>query len=173
MGFTLFAKSFTIVVSNTGNREKQRRSKMLKQRKGETVGMVGFTGMNLGIFVVEKADKNTITVINKKGVEMIFDRATGIQVNPKDDRYANRIGEPVAKPSSKAPSPTVKTKAVKDEVEVDEVYNDGDEKIEAEPVKPTKGKGKKATPAKKVTKKEEVEFDDDDFEYDDEEEDYD
>ena len=115
---------------------------MLEVKKGAKVIVKGFTGIKLGVFTVDSADKKTITVLKKNGDEMIFDRKTGRQVNVEEgkEKYANSVMEDdgsfvapstrkVAKKKDAAKKTTSKAKA---EPETDE--DDEDD----EPVKKSK-----------------------------------
>ena len=68
---------------------------MLKVKKGDSVILKGFTGIKLGVFQVVSATKKTVTLNKKNGDEMIFDRATGKQLNVEEgkEKYANSIME--------------------------------------------------------------------------------
>lgn len=138
---------------------------MIEVKKGEKVIVKGFTGIKLGVFEVEKADKKTVTILKKNGDEMVFDRKTGKQVNVAEgkEKYANSIMEddgsyvaPSTKKVSKKKADKPVTKKAKPEPEDDEDEDDEEEE-EVKPVKKTKKSAKKA---KKVVE----EDDDDDFE---------
>lgn len=138
---------------------------MIEAKKGEKVIVKGFTGIKLGVFEVEKADKKTVTVLKKNGDEMVFDRKTGKQVNVAEgkEKYANSIMEddgsyvaPSTKKVSKKKAAKPVTKKAKPEPEDDEDEDDEEE----EEVKPVK----KAKKSSKKTKKVVEEDDDDDFE---------
>lgn len=144
---------------------------MIDLKKGDKVILKGFTGIKLGVFVIDSTTKKTVTILKKNGDEMIFDRKTGTQVNVEEgkERYANSIieddGSFVA-PSTQSAS---KRKAVKAKAkQKPEEPEDDEEDFEEEEPKPAK-KSKKTAPAKKSKKtaKEEPEEDeDDDFEED-------
>lgn len=138
---------------------------MIEVKKGEKVIVKGFTGIKLGVFDVEKADKKTVTVLKKNGDEMVFDRKTGKQVNVAEgkEKYANSIMEddgsyvaPSTKKVSKKKAAKPVTKKAKPEPEDDEDEDDEEE----EEVKPVKKAKKSAKKTKKVVE----EDDDDDFE---------
>lgn len=138
---------------------------MIEVKKGEKVIVKGFTGIKLGVFEVEKADKKTVTVLKKNGDEMVFDRKTGKQVNVAEgkEKYANSIMEddgsyvaPSTKKVSKKKAAKPVTKKAKPEPEDDEDEDDEEE----EEVKPVKKAKKSAKKTKKVVE----EDDDDDFE---------
>lgn len=78
-------------------------------KKGQRVSMFTFTGMNLGQFEVVAATKETISVEKKDGTIAEFSRKTGKQTNASNEKYANKITEPVDEPK-KSP---VKAKPVK------------------------------------------------------------
>lgn len=144
-------------------------SKMLNVKKGDTVILKGFTGIKLGLFVVEKATDKTATILKKDGTKMIFSLKTGKQTNVEEgkEKYANSIMEDdgsYVEPTrgGKRTKKTTK-KASKKAVEADE-----DEELEETPkkAKKTVKKAKKAVEDEEI---EEVEDDDDDFEDFDEE----
>ena len=60
------------------------------EEKVETVVMKAFTGMLIGEFKVVAETSEAITVETKKG-ELSFDKKTGIQLNPNNTKFANRI----------------------------------------------------------------------------------
>lgn len=68
---------------------------MLKVKKGDSVILKGFTGIKLGVFQVVSATKKTVTINKKNGDELVFDRATGKQLNVEEgkEKYANSIME--------------------------------------------------------------------------------
>lgn len=141
---------------------------MIEVKKGEKVIVKGFTGIKLGVFDVEKADKKTVTILKKNGDEMVFDRKTGKQVNVAEgkEKYANSIMEddgsyvaPSTKKVSKKKAAKPVTKKAKPEPEDDEDEDDEEE----EEVKPAK-KSKPVKKAAKKSKKVVEEDDDDDFE---------
>lgn len=68
---------------------------MLKVKKGDSVILKGFTGIKLGVFQVASATKKTVTLNKRNGDEMVFDRATGKQLNMEEgkEKYANSIME--------------------------------------------------------------------------------
>ena len=61
-----------------------------KVEKVETVVMRAFTGMLIGEFKVVAEDAEVIVIETKKG-ELSFDKKTGIQLNPNNPKFANRI----------------------------------------------------------------------------------
>lgn len=60
------------------------------EEKVETVVMKAFTGMLIGEFKVVAEDAEVIIIETKKG-ELSFDKKTGIQMNPNNPKFANRI----------------------------------------------------------------------------------
>lgn len=60
------------------------------EEKVETVVMKAFTGMLIGEFKVVAEDAEVIVIETKKG-ELSFDKKTGIQLNPNNPKFANRI----------------------------------------------------------------------------------
>lgn len=145
---------------------------MIESKKGEKVILKGFTGIKLGVFEVVSTTKKTITINKKNGDELIFDRATGRQVNIDEgkEKYANSImeddGSFVAPSTRGANKKAAAKKAAKARPEpVDDDEDEKDEE-EEEPVKPVKKPAKKAAPTKKPAKRvvEEDDDDDDDFE---------
>lgn len=140
---------------------------MLEVKKGDKVILKGFTGVKLGLFVVDSATKKTVTVIKRNGDEMVFDRKTGRQINVEEgkERYANFLMEddgsyvaPATRGASKRKKADKEaTKGKKAEVEDEEEDED-----EEEPPKPVKKSKKPAKKAKKVV--EDDDEDDDEFE---------
>ena len=116
-----------------------------KLNKGDTVILKAFTGMKVGVFTIEKATDKTITIVTRRGKKLIFDRATGTQINTEEgkERYAGTIMEN----DGSFVRPSRKKKSKKDEA----------------PKKAAKKKSKK-----KVEEPEEIDDDDDDFEDDEE-----
>lgn len=139
---------------------------MLNVKKGDTVILKGFTGIKLGLFVVEKATDKTATILKKDGTKMIFSLKTGKQTNVEEgkEKYANSITEDDG--SYVEPDRTKKKatkKSSKKAVEVDE-----DEELEEAPKK-AKKTAKKAKKAVEEVE-EDIEDEDDDFEdFEDEE----
>jgi hypothetical protein len=146
-------------------------SNLANVKKGETVVLLGFTGIRLADMVVASADKKTITLDSKKG-ELVFDRKTGVQTNTEEgkEKYANKIVLPEDAPEQKKRTKTdkkvvkVAEKKVEKKVKAKEVVEDDDEDEDEEEEKP-------APKAKKVEKKKAVEPEDDD-EDDEDDEDY-
>jgi hypothetical protein len=50
-----------------------------------------FTGMVIGTFEVVGETKDSIEVVTKKGDKLIFDKATGLQANANNPKFANRV----------------------------------------------------------------------------------
>ena len=146
-------------------------SKMLNVKKGDTVILKGFTGIKLGLFVVEKATDKTATILKKDGTKMIFSLKTGKQTNVEEgkEKYANSIMEDdgsYVEPDRTKKRATKKTakKASKKAVEADE-----EDEVEEAPKKSKKSAKKAKKVVEEVEEIEEVE-DDEDFEDFDEEE---
>lgn len=109
---------------------------MLNVKKGDTVILKGFTGIKLGLFVVEKATDKTATILKKDGTKMIFSLKTGKQTNVEEgkEKYANSIMEDdgsYVKPDrtnrkSKKTSKKASKKAIEEEVEEDIEDEDDD-----------------------------------------------
>ena len=55
------------------------------------VTVKAFTGMMIGEFEVVKETKKLLVVKTKKGDELKFDKATGLQTNGNNPKFANRI----------------------------------------------------------------------------------
>lgn len=62
----------------------------VEEKAAKTVVMKAFTGMWIGEFEIIKETKKTITVATKKG-ELKFDKATGIQLDANNPKFANHI----------------------------------------------------------------------------------
>lgn len=149
---------------------------MIEVKKGEKVIVKGFTGIKLGVFDVEKADKKTVTILKKNGDEMVFDRKTGKQVNVAEgkEKYANSIMEddgsyvaPSTKKVSKKKAAKPVTKKAKPEPEDDEDEDDEEEEEKPAPKKSSKKAPAKA--AKKPAKKSKKDEDDDEDDWEDDE----
>lgn len=98
-------------------------AKLENVKKGETVALLGFTGMNIGEFKVTAATKSEITIETKKGT-LSFSRKTGKQLGlPEEkEKYANKIVLPEDAP------PKVERKAKPEKKE--------DKKKDKKPAKP-------------------------------------
>lgn len=64
-------------------------------QQGDTVILRSFSGIKLGVFEVASATESQVKILCKNGDEMIFDRKTGRQLNPKKGKegYASKIVE--------------------------------------------------------------------------------
>lgn len=105
-------------------------SNLEKVKKGDTVVMLGFTGMNLGKFTVAGATKTELSIEAKNGSTLKFSRKSGKQVNVEEgkERYANRIVLPEdapAKKERKKPEKPVKPVEIVEEDDVEEDDVDG------------------------------------------------
>lgn len=145
-------------------------------KKGDKVILKGFTGIKLGVFEVVAATKKTATINKRNGDEMVFDKATGKQINVEEgkEKYASSIMEddgsyvaPATRGASKkkaAKKPAKKAKV--EEPEEDEEDEEEEEEETPAPKKSSKKSSKK--PAKKAKKlveeDEEDEEDEDEFE---------
>lgn len=151
-----------------------------KVKKGDTVAIVGFTGIRLTDTEVTGASKTQIKVLKTDGAEMIFDRKTGVQKNVEEgkEKYANKAMLPADAPVNKKREKKVKPpKKTKEPIVVEEEPEEGEfdeefEEDEEEPKKAKKPAKKSKKPAKKVEEEfeEDDDFDDDDFDDDDFEE---
>ena len=147
---------------------------MAKVKKGQTMIMVGFTGIKLTRVEIADVTDKGIVVIKKDGTKLVFDKKTLVQTNAKNEKYANHLieddpdWEPALNKARKAPRKSKKgdKKGVKP-VEVDEDDEEEDEDEDEEPVRKQKS-SKKAS--KKPSKKAVVEDEDDDDEFDDDDE---
>ncbi len=144
-------------------------------KKGDKVILKGFTGIKLGVFEVVSATKKTVTITKKTGDEMIFDKATGKQINVEEgkEKYANSIMEddgsyvaPATRGASKKKEAKKPVKKAKVEEPEDEEEDDEEEDEAPAPKKSSKKAVKK--PAKKSKKPVEVEDDEDEEEDEDE-----
>lgn len=144
-------------------------------KKGDKVILKGFTGIKLGVFEVVSATKKTVTITKKTGDEMVFDKATGKQINVEEgkEKYANSIMEDDGSYVAPATRGASKKKAVKKpaskKATVEEPEDDEEEdEEEDEAPAPKKSAKKPAKTAKKSKKPVEVEDDEDEEEYEDE-----
>lgn len=75
--------------------KKQTASRKYNDDPGEIaedeVVMRAFTGMLIGVFKIAKQTKTYIMIKTAKGDEMKFDKKTGLEMNAKNPRFANRI----------------------------------------------------------------------------------
>ena len=68
-----------------------------------TVPVSAFTGMNIGSLPVIEDTNKTLTVITGKQIHLVFDKATGVQVNAVNPNFANHIDpQPATLPLSAA-----------------------------------------------------------------------
>jgi hypothetical protein len=108
---------------------------MEKIKKGDVVTLLGFTGMNLGNFVVVKATKTELTIEAKKGL-LTFSRKTGKQLGlPEEkERYANKIVLPEDAPEKVERKKKKDDKKVEDykPIELGDEETDDDEETEEE-----------------------------------------
>ena len=144
-------------------------------KKGDKVILKGFTGIKLGVFEIVAATKKTVTINKRNGDEMVFDKATGKQINVEEgkEKYASSIMEddgsyvaPATRGASKkkaAKKPAKKAKV--EEPEEDEE----DEEDEEEAPAPKKSTKKPAKAAKKSKKPVEVEDEEDEEDEDEDE----
>ena len=141
-------------------------------KKGDKVILKGFTGIKLGVFEVVAATKKTATINKRNGDEMVFDKATGKQINVEEgkERYANSImeddGSYVA-PSTKSASKKKEAKKPAKKAKVEEPEDDEEEEEDEAPA-PKKSTKKPAKAAKKSNKPVEVEDEEDEEEDEDE-----
>lgn len=68
----------------------EEKAEEVEEKAVKTVVMKAFTGMWIGEFEVIKETNKTITVVTKKG-ELEFDKATGIQLDANNPKFANHI----------------------------------------------------------------------------------
>ena len=144
-------------------------------KKGDKVILKGFTGIKLGVFEVVSATKKTVTINKRNGDEMVFDKATGKQINVEEgkEKYASSIMEddgsyvaPATRGASKKKE--AKKPAKKAKVEEPEEDEDDEEEEEDEAPAPKKSTKKPAKAAKKSKKPVEVEDEEDEEEDEDE-----
>ena len=107
-------------------------------KKGDKVILRMFTGAFVEAKTVEMADAKKIGFTNKKGIKMVFDKATGkqLQPEPKNERFANYLDEYDEKVEAEALAKKANRKKAADEAE-----------------KPKKATPKKEKPAKKAPTK--------------------
>lgn len=141
-------------------------------KKGDKVILKGFTGIKLGVFEVVAATKKTATINKRNGDEMVFDKATGKQINVEEgkEKYANSIMEDDGSYVAPATLGASKKKEMKKPVKkakVEEPEDDEDEEEDEAPA-PKKSTKKPAKAAKKSKKPVEVEDEEDEEEDEDE-----
>lgn len=109
-------------------------------KKGDKVILRMFTGAFVEAKEVEMADKTRIGFTNKKGIKMVFDKATGKQITPepKAEKFANYLenydpeveaAEIAKKANKKRTEKSSKKTAVKKAKEVEEDFEDTEEDI--------------------------------------------
>ena len=141
-------------------------------KKGDKVILKGFTGIKLGVFEIVAATKKTVTINKRNGDEMVFDKATGKQINVEEgkEKYASSIMEDDGSYVAPATRGASKKKAAKKpakKAKVEEPEEDEEEEEETPaPKKSSKKSSKK--PAKKSKKPVEVEDEEDEEEDEDE-----
>lgn len=62
-----------------------------KAKKEKRIAVTAFTGMPIGELLVTHETKTSIEVVTRKNILLKFDKKTGLQLNAKDARFANRI----------------------------------------------------------------------------------
>lgn len=143
-------------------------------KKGDKVILKGFTGIKLGVFEVVAATKKTVTINKRNGDEMVFDKATGKQINVEEgkEKYANSIMEDDGSYVAPATRGASKKKAAKKPVKkakVEEPEEDEEDEEEEETPAPKKSSKKSSKkPVKKSKKPVEVEDEEDEEEDEDE-----
>lgn len=141
-------------------------------KKGDKVILKGFTGIKLGVFEIVAATKKTVTINKRNGDEMVFDKATGKQINVEEgkEKYASSImeddGSYVA-PATRGASKKKEAKKPAKKEKVEEPEEDEEEEEEETPA-PKKSTKKPAKAAKKSKKPVEVEDEEDEEEDEDE-----
>lgn len=109
-------------------------------KKGDKVILKGFTGIKLGVFEVVAATKKTATINKRNGDEMVFDKATGKQINVEEgkEKYASSIMEDDGSYVAPATRGASKKKAVKKpaskKAAVEEPEEDDEEEDEFEEI---------------------------------------
>lgn len=142
-------------------------------KKGDKVILKGFTGIKLGVFEVVAATKKTATINKRNGDEMVFDKATGKQINVEEgkEKYASSImeddGSYVA-PATRGASKKKEAKNPVKKAKVEEPEEDEDDEEEEEAPAPKKSTKKSAKASKKSKKPIEVEDEEDEEEDEDE-----
>ena len=143
-------------------------------KKGDKVILKGFTGIKLGVFEIVAATKKTVTINKRNGDEMVFDKATGKQINVEEgkEKYANSIMEDDGSYVAPATRGASKKKAAKKPVKkakVEEPEEDEEDEEEEEAPAPKKSTKKPAKAAKKSKKPVEVEDEEDEEDEDEDE----
>lgn len=140
-------------------------------KKGDKVILKGFTGIKLGVFEVVAATKKTVTINKRNGDEMVFDKATGKQINVEEgkEKYANSIMEDDGSYVAPATRGASKKKAAKKpakKAKVEEPEEDEEEEETPAPKKSSKKSSKKpAKKAKKPVEEDEEDEDEDEDEF--------
>lgn len=89
-GYSRISKDDLIEMIKATEADTTKEVEEVVEEKVETVVMKAFTGMLIGEFKVVAETSEAITVETKKG-ELSFDKKTGIQLNPNNPKFANRI----------------------------------------------------------------------------------
>lgn len=142
-------------------------------KKGDKVILKGFTGIKLGVFEIVAATKKTVTINKRNGDEMVFDKATGKQINVEEgkEKYASSIMEDDGSYVAPATRGASKKKAAKKPAKKAKVEEpEEDEEDEEEAPAPKKSTKKPAKAAKKSKKPVEVEDEEDEEDEDEFEE---
>lgn len=145
-------------------------------KKGDKVILKGFTGIKLGVFEIVAATKKTVTINKRNGDEMVFDKATGKQINVEEgkEKYASSIMEDDGSYVAPATRGASKKKAAKKpakKAKVEEPEEDEEEDEEEAPA-PKKSTKKPAKAAKKSKKLVEDEFEEDEEDEDEDEDEF-
>lgn len=141
-------------------------------KKGDKVILKGFTGIKLGVFEIVAATKKTVTINKKNGDEMVFDKATGKQINVEEgkEKYASSIMEDDGSYVAPATRGASKKKAAKKPAKKAKVEEpEEDDEDEEEAPAPKKSTKKPAKAAKKSKKPVEVEDEEDEEDEDEDE----
>jgi hypothetical protein len=145
---------------------------LMDVKKGNTVVMLGFTGIRLADVVVADCDKKTISIETKKNGTLVFDRKTGKQQDMAEgkEKYANTIVHPEDAPKQKKAAPATKKDKKEDKKTSDkkgskksdeDEEEDSDDEGDKEESKSSKKDDKKS---KKSDKKSKMDEDDDGYE---------
>lgn len=81
----------TVIAAAKSVNEFLGKSAEAKTEEKTTVTVRAFTGMLIGKFEVVRETKKLLVVKTKKGDELKFDKATGLQTNGNNPKFANRI----------------------------------------------------------------------------------
>lgn len=143
-------------------------------KKGDKVILKGFTGIKLGVFEVVAATKKTATINKRNGDEMVFDKATGKQINVEEgkEKYASSIMEddgsyvaPATRGASKKKAAKKPAKKAKVEEPEEDEEDEEDEEEAPAPKKSTKKPAKAAKKSKKPVEVEDEEDEEDEDEF--------